>query len=77
MQTLEVVFYVFALIALVCALLLSGHGNASGINPVSGNDIELFKKTKDRGVVKVLQFILFFLVVLLVVLGLIIRFILV
>ncbi len=61
MDALIIIFYVLAIISLIIALLLSGHGNSGGINPIAGNDIELFKKTKDRGVVKVLQFILFIL----------------
>lgn len=75
MQALEIVFYVLAIIALIIALLLSSNGNSSGINPIAGNDIELFKKTKDRGIVKILQFVLFVFVLVLITIGLIIRFV--
>lgn len=69
MQGLEIFFYVLAIISLIIALLLSSHGNSGGINPIAGNDIELFKKTKDRGAVKVLQFILFVLMFILIAVG--------
>lgn len=72
-QWLDIVFYVLAIVALIIALLLSGHGNTGGISPTSGNEIELFKKTKDRGAVKTLQFALFVLVFLLLALGILIR----
>lgn len=74
MSALEIIFYVFAIISFVIALLLSGHGNTGGITPMSGNDIELFKKTKDRGIVKIMQFILFVLILVLIVIGLVIHF---
>ncbi len=69
----DIVFYVLAIVALIIALLLSGHGNTGGISPTSGNEIELFKKTKDRGVVKVLQLILFVMVFILLGIGIAIR----
>lgn len=73
MSALEIVFYVLAIISLIIALLLSSHGNTSGITPMSGNDIELFKKTKDRGIVKIMQFILFVLVFVLITIGIVIK----
>ena len=69
----DIVFYVLAIVALIIALLLSGHGNTGGISPTSGNEIELFKKTKDRGVVKALQLILFVMVFILLGIGIAIR----
>lgn len=73
MSALEIVFYVLAIISFIIALLLSSHGNSGGINPIAGNDIELFKKTKDRGIVKIMQFILFVLVFVLIGIGIVIR----
>lgn len=73
MNALEIIFYVLAIISLIIALMLSSHGNSGGINPIAGNDIELFKKTKDRGAVKVLQFILFILVFILIAIGIVVR----
>ncbi|EGZ31194.1 preprotein translocase subunit SecG [Malacoplasma iowae] len=73
MEWYDIIFYVLAIVALIIALLLSGHGNTGGISPTSGNEIELFKKTKDRGVVKVLQLILFVMVFVLLGIGIAIR----
>lgn len=73
MEWLDILFYVLAIIAFIIALLLSGSGNTGGISPTSGNEIELFKKTKDRGAVKVMQFILFIFVFVLIALGIVIR----
>lgn len=73
MNALEIIFYTLAILSLIIALMLSSHGNSGGINPIAGNDIELFKKTKDRGVVKVLQFILFILVFVLIAIGIVVR----
>lgn len=73
MEWLDIVFYVLAIISLIIALLLSGSGNTGGISPTSGNEIELFKKTKDRGAIKILQLILFILVFVLIGVGIAIR----
>lgn len=73
MNWLEIVFYVLAIVSLIIALLLSGHGNTGGISPTSGNEIELFKKTKDRGMVKILQLVLFVMVFILIGAGIAIR----
>ena len=73
MNWVEILFYSLGIISFIIALLLSSHGNTGGISPTSGTDIELFKKTKDRGIVKILQFILFVLVFVLIGLGIVYR----
>jgi preprotein translocase subunit SecG len=45
----------------VIGLLLSGSGSTTGLTALAGQDLELFKKTKDRGFVKILQMIMFLL----------------
>jgi preprotein translocase subunit SecG len=40
-------------------LLLSGSGSTTGLTALAGQDLELFKKTKDRGFVKILQMTMF------------------
>jgi preprotein translocase subunit SecG len=40
-------------------LLLSGSGSTTGLTALAGQDLELFKKTKDRGFVKILQMVMF------------------
>lgn len=74
MEWLEILFYVLAGVALVCALLLSSHGSSNGLNSMSGSELELFKKTKDRGLVKGLQIFLFLLTFVLVMIALLLRF---
>lgn len=75
MEWLEILFYVLAGIALVVALLLSGHGSSNGLNTINSQELELFKRTKDRGLVKWLQIFLFILTFILIAIGLIIRFV--
>lgn len=76
MDWVEILFYTLAIISFIIALLLSSHGNTGGISPVAGTDIELFKKTKDRGIVKILQFVLFVMVFVLIGLGIVYRLVL-
>ena len=74
MEWLEILFYVLAGVALICALLLSGHGSSNGLNSISSSELELFKKKKDRGFIKGLQIFLFLLTILLILVGLLLRF---
>ncbi|MGL5591231.1 MAG: preprotein translocase subunit SecG [Mycoplasmoidaceae bacterium] len=74
MNAIEIIFYVMAGLSLVIALLLSGSGSSNGLNSMAASDLEIFKKTKDRGVTKVLQIILFIIVFVLITLALIYRF---
>ncbi len=74
MNAIEIIFYVIAGLSLVIALLLSGSGSSNGLNSMAATDLEIFKKTKDRGVTKVLQIILFIIVFVLITLALIYRF---
>jgi preprotein translocase subunit SecG len=46
---------------LIIGLLLSGSGSTTGLTALAGQDLELFKKTKDRGFVKILQMVMFIL----------------
>ncbi|MCQ3907590.1 MAG: preprotein translocase subunit SecG, partial [Mycoplasmoidaceae bacterium] len=68
MTPIAIVMFVFGGIALLIGLLLSGSGTGAGLNAQAGQDLELFKKTKDRGFVKILQIVMF--VITLVLLGL-------
>lgn len=69
MTPIAIVMFVFGGIALIVGLLLSGSGTGAGLNAQAGQDLELFKKTKDRGFVKVLQIIMFLLMLVLIALG--------
>ncbi|MGL5246419.1 MAG: preprotein translocase subunit SecG [Mycoplasmoidaceae bacterium] len=74
MNAIEIIFYVIAGLSLVIALLLSGSGSSNGLNSMAATDLEIFKKTKDRGATKILQIILFIIVFVLITLALIYRF---
>ncbi|WP_391591664.1 Protein translocase SecG subunit [[Mycoplasma] cavipharyngis] len=73
MSTLEIIVYVIAIIILIIGLLLSNSGSTEGLASLSGQDLEIFKKTKDRGSIKILQIIMFSLVFLLVIVGIVYR----
>lgn len=63
-----------AILCLIIGLLLSNHGSTGGLASLSGQDLEIFRKTKDRGIVKILQITMFILVVLFLILGLVFHF---
>ncbi|ABC59632.1 preprotein translocase subunit SecG [Mycoplasmoides genitalium] len=74
MHPIQIVMFIMAVICLIIGLLLSNHGSTGGLASLSGQDLEIFRKTKDRGFVKILQIIMFILVVLFLILGLIFSF---
>lgn len=63
----QISIYIFAIIALLIGLLLSNSGSTGGLAALSGHDLEIFKKTKDYGLVKILRIIMFILIILLIV----------
>lgn len=58
-MSVAVIILIIALICTVLGLLLSSSGASVGLSNISGQDLEIFKKTKDRGIVKILQVIFF------------------
>jgi len=46
-------------LAIIIGLLLSSSGSTGGLTSMNGQDLELFKKTKDRGTIKILQTLLY------------------
>lgn len=54
-----IIILIVAIIIVILGLLLSGTGSNAGLGSISGQDLEIFKKTKDRGIIKILQFIMF------------------
>ncbi|GMO17574.1 MAG: preprotein translocase subunit SecG [Mycoplasmoidaceae bacterium] len=46
-------------IVIFIGLLLSSSGSTGGLTSMNGQDLELFKKTKDRGLVKILQLLMY------------------
>lgn len=67
----SIIIFVLMAVAFLIAMSLSGNGSPSGLGVISGQDLEIFKRTKDRGAVKILQIILF-MVILLVIIALVV-----
>ncbi|MDR2822959.1 MAG: preprotein translocase subunit SecG [Mycoplasmataceae bacterium] len=61
MSVFCIILIVLSTICLIVGLLLSGSGSTTGLTAIAGQDLELFKKTKDRGFIKILQMLMFFL----------------
>ncbi|MBQ7749366.1 preprotein translocase subunit SecG [bacterium] len=59
MTPIFIVMFIFGIIALVIGLLLSSSGSTTNLLSTGGQDLELFKKTKDRGFIKILQIAMF------------------
>ncbi|CCE67032.1 putative protein-export membrane protein SecG [Candidatus Mycoplasma haemominutum 'Birmingham 1'] len=51
--------YLTSFVLLLLGLLLSSSGSTGGFSVLSGYDIELFKKTKDYGIIKILKLCMF------------------
>ncbi len=68
MSASSIIILVISIICLIIGLLLSGNGSTNGLTNIIGQDLELFKKTKDRGFVKILQMLMFFLMIIMLVL---------
>lgn len=54
-----IIILTIAIICVILGLLLSSSGSSAGLGSISGQDLEIFKKTKDRGIIKIIQFLLF------------------
>ncbi len=59
MTPIFIAMFVFGIIALLIGLLLSSSGSTTNLLSTGGQDLELFKKTKDRGFIKFLQIAMF------------------
>ncbi len=55
-----IILSIIGSMAIIIGLLLSPTGSTSGLSAMAGQDLELFKKTKDRGFFKILQMVMFF-----------------
>lgn len=58
-MSVTVIILVVSLVCIVLGLLLSSSGASAGLTNISGQDLEIFKKNKDRGFIKIIQVILF------------------
>lgn len=59
MTPIFVVMFILGIITLLIGLLLSSSGSTTNLLSTGGQDLELFKKTKDRGFIKILQIVMF------------------
>ncbi len=74
MLAVVIVCSILAIISLIVALLLSRSGSSGGLASIGGQDLEIFKKTKDRGWVKGLQIFLFMMTIVLVIIAIVVYF---
>ncbi|MGL4950349.1 MAG: preprotein translocase subunit SecG [Mycoplasma sp.] len=54
-MSITVIILLVAFVCVLLGLLLSSSGASAGLSNISAQDLEIFKKTKDRGLVKLLQ----------------------
>ena len=66
-----IVMFVFGIIAFLIGLLLSSSGSTTNLLSTGGQDLELFKKTKDRDFIKILQIVMFVVSLTLIICGII------
>jgi preprotein translocase subunit SecG len=64
MSTGVVILLILSILCLIVGLMLSPAGSTTGLTAMAGQDLELFRKTKDRGIIKILQIIMFILMIL-------------
>jgi preprotein translocase subunit SecG len=69
MTLVPTLLFVGSILCLIIGLMLSGSGSTTGLTAIVGQDLELFKKTKDRGLVKLLQMLMFVLMIVMLVLS--------
>lgn len=74
MTGIDIFVFILAILILIIGMLLSYAGTpGGGLAALAGEDLELFRKTKDRGAIKILQIIMFILVIVLIAVGITIR----
>lgn len=74
MMAIVIVCSVMAVLCLIIGLLLSKSGSSSGLATLAGQDLEIFKKTKDRGWTKWLQIAMFIMTVILVIIAIVVHY---
>ena len=74
MMAIVIVCSIMAVLCTIIGLLLSKSGSSSGLATLAGQDLEIFKKTKDRGWTKWLQITMFIMTVVLIVIAIVVHF---
>lgn len=58
-MALTIILILLGVLAMIVGLLLSRTSPTGGLSSLNGQDLEIFKKTKDRGWIKGLQVFMF------------------
>lgn len=75
MLAVIIVLSILSILCFIIGLILSRTGTSSGLTNISGQDLEIFRKTKDRGIIKFFQVLMFILSIVLLIAVLIIHFV--
>ncbi len=75
MLAVVIVCSILAILCFIIGLILSKTGTSSGLTNLSGQDLEIFRKTKDRGIIKFFQILMFILSIVLIIIVLIVHFV--
>lgn len=75
MEVVTIVCAVLGVLAAIIGLLLSKSGSSGGLASLAGQDLEIFKKTKDRGIIKILQIALFIISIILIIVSVVVHFV--
>ncbi len=70
-----IIILIIAIISIILGVLLSKSGSSTGLSNLAGQDLEIFKKTKDRGIIKVMQMAMILLIITLLIIILVFAFI--
>ncbi|MDE5599504.1 MAG: preprotein translocase subunit SecG [Ureaplasma sp.] len=59
MIAVTIVCSILAVLCVIVGLILSRAGTSGGLTSIMGQDLEIFKKSKDRGIMKFFQILMF------------------
>lgn len=75
MIAIVIVCSILAIMCFIIGLLLSKSGSSGGLASLAGQDLEIFKKTKDRGWTKWFQVVMFIFTIILIIIAIVIYFV--
>lgn len=59
MIAVTIICSILAVLCVIVGLILSRAGTSGGLTSIMGQDLEIFKKSKDRGIMKFFQILMF------------------
>ncbi|MDE6473077.1 MAG: preprotein translocase subunit SecG [Ureaplasma sp.] len=65
MIAVTIICSILAVLCVIVGLILSRAGTSGGLTSIMGQDLEIFKKSKDRGIMKFFQILMFVMAVVL------------